>query len=384
MNSHHPNDAPPPADRALVRIELSLPGVLTILALLAGLWMLSRLWPVLLLVIVSLMFASALLPFVAFFMRRGVGRGWAVLFVILLVVLTVTLLGVVVAPVVIEQGRALVEKLPELRERAVRFLEQRNATDLAHQVDQFRPSDLVGPGVLADTGRRALGIITSTVTILVLTAYIMFDARRIHRFVLFATPIRYHIHIQNLAVALQRVVGGYIRGQLVTSGFITVFTLVVLFVLRIPNALALAVLAGIADMIPVIGIILAVGPATLSALTISLPKAIIVAATLIGYQQFENQILVQRVYGATLRLPAVAVFVALLVGAELLGVVGALLSLPAAAAIRVLIEYGNDVRRGRIPAVAPEIAPPEVPFAPDVDDVGGAPRPAAGTVGGEG
>lgn len=362
------------AGQPMLRLELSVRGVLMLIGLLAGLWLFGRLWPVLLLVIVSLMFASALLPFVDFFIRHGASRGIAVLIVILLVLLAVVILGLVVVPVVIEQGRALLDRLPELRERAVRFLDQRNATDLARQVEGFQPGDLVGPGVLAESGRRALGIITSTATILALTAYIMFDARRIQRFVFFATPVQYHNHIRNLEVALQRVVGGYIRGQFLTSAIITVFTFVVLTVLRIPNPLALAVLAGIADMIPVIGVILTVGPATFAALSVSFPKAIIVAALLIAYQQFENQILVQRVYGATLRLPAVAVFVALLVGAELLGVTGALLSLPAAAAIRVLIEYGNEVRRGRMPVMSPEVtmpadvAPPEQPFAPDTED----------------
>jgi predicted PurR-regulated permease PerM len=110
-------------------------------------------------------------------------------------------------------------------------------------------------------------------------------------------------------------------------------------------------------------VFICVGPATLAALSVSLPKAIIVAGVLLAYQEFENRFLVPRVYGATLRLPAVVVLLALLVGAELWGVTGALLSLPAAAAVRVFIEYGNDVRHGRISGAAP----PDQPFAPDED-----------------
>jgi predicted PurR-regulated permease PerM len=353
----------------MIRLEVSTRGVLVIAGVFAGLWLVVQLWPVLLLVVVSLMFASALLPFVDWLIRYGFSRGLAVLAVVVLVFVAVALIGLIVAPVVVEQGRAIVDRLPDLRDETVRFLNRHGASDLARQVEQFRPADFVGPGLLAESGRRALGVITSIVTIIALTAYIMFDARRIQRFMFFATPARYHDHIRNLEAALQRVVGGYLRGQFLTSAVITVFTFVVLEALRVPNALALAVLAGIADMIPVIGVVLAVGPATLAALSVGLPRAIIVAALLLAYQQFENQILVQRIYGATLRLPAVVVFVALLVGAELLGVAGALLSLPAAAALRVVIEYGNDVRTGRIAAVAP----PDEPFAPDVQGAGAEP-----------
>ena len=231
-------------------------------------------------------------------------------------------------------------------------------------MEQFNPQRLAEPGKGAGAGRRAFGVLTTLFTILVLTAYILFDARRIERFVYFATPAAYHDHVRNLLVALHRVVGGYIRGQVVTSAAITAFTLVLLLALGIPNAMALVVLAAIADMVPMIGVVLVVAPSTAAACSESVPKAIIVAGALLAYQEFENRILVQRVYGATLRLPAVVVLLALLIGAELFGVAGALLSLPAAAAVRTFIEYGNEVRKGNIPRVAPS----DEPLAPDIDE----------------
>jgi predicted PurR-regulated permease PerM len=116
-------------------------------------------------------------------------------------------------------------------------------------------------------------------------------------------------------------------------------------VLGIPNAVALAVLAGVTDVIPIIGVYLFVIPGVLAALSKSPLDAVIVGVVLFGYQEVESRVLVQRIYGQTLRLPAVVVVIALLVGAELLGIVGALLALPAAAAIRVFVEYGNEVRQ---------------------------------------
>lgn len=343
----------------MIRVEISVRGLVGIAAVVAGTWLFAQLWPVLLLFTVSLMFAAALLPFVEWQVRHGAGRAVAVLVVVLLLFLATALIGLLVVPVVVEQARALVERLPELREQAARALDRHGADELARRLREFSPGQLVGPATVAGAGRRVLDVFTSVITVLVLTAYILFDARRIERFLYFATPVTWHMHIRALLAQLQRVVGGYIRGQLLTSGFITVFAFVTLSALAIPNAVALAVLAGIADMVPVIGVFFVVGPATLAALSISLPRAIAVAALLVAYQEFENRVLVQRVYGATLRLPAVAVLMALLVGADLFGVMGALLSLPAAA-IRVLIEYGNAVRRG-----SPTAPPPTEALAAD-------------------
>jgi len=344
----------------MIRLEISARGLVGIAAVVAGIWLVAQLWPVLLLLTVSLMFAAALLPFIEWLVRHGTGRAVAVLVVVVLVVMATALIGILVVPVVVEQARALVERLPELREQTAHALERRGADDLARRLREVNPGELVGPAAVAGAGRRVLDVFTSVLTVLVLTAYILFDARRIERFVYFATPVTWHEHIRNLLARLQRVVGGYIRGQILTSGFITVFAFLTLSALAIPNAVALAVLAGIADMLPVVGVFLVVGPATLAALSVSVPRAIVVAALLVAYQEFENRVLVQRIYGATLRLPAVAVLIALLVGADLFGILGALLSLPAAAAIRVLIEYGNAVRQGQ-----PTAPPPPGTLAPD-------------------
>ena len=345
----------------MIRLEISQRALFVLLAVAAGLWLLGLIWPVLLLLIVSLIFAGALLPLVEWQVRRGSSRGVAVFVVVAVMVAVAALIGLAIVPVLIEQARDLFERLPDLRDRAVRFLQRRGQPDLAREVQQLRPSLLVGSGVLADTGRQAISALTTTVTILVLTAYILFDARRIEQFLYFATPQGWHRHLRNLIGMLKQVVGGYVRGQLLTSGIIMLFAFIILTVAGVSNALALAVLIGIADMIPVIGIILVVGPATLAALAVSLPRAIIVAAALILYQEFENRILVQRIYGVTLGLPAVAVLLALLIGADLLGVAGALLSLPAAAVVRVFIQYGNAVRTGQLDALEAALRPGDQP-----------------------
>ncbi len=105
----------------------------------------------------------------------------------------------------------------------------------------------------------------------------------------------------------------------------------------VPNALALALFAGIADVLPYVGALLACGPAFAMALSKGVTVAIIVLAILAFYQEFESRVIIPRIYGRVLRLPPATVMIALLVGGKLLGVLGALLALPIAAGIRMVI-----------------------------------------------
>jgi predicted PurR-regulated permease PerM len=126
-----------------------------------------------------------------------------------------------------------------------------------------------------------------------------------------------------------------------------------------PNALALAVLAALADLIPFVGGVLALTPAVLATLGLGVGKATAVGVAILLYLWFESQLLVPHVYGRTLRLSPVTVTVALLAGGELLGIVGALLALPLAAAVRVLIVDLRVELPGEQPDEGPERAAEE-------------------------
>jgi predicted PurR-regulated permease PerM len=169
---------------------------------------------------------------------------------------------------------------------------------------------------------------------------------------------------------LQQVVGGYARGQVITSLCIMAFTFVMLVILRVPNALALSALAFLGDMIPIVGVFVIIVPTALAAWQVSTASAVIVVVLLILYTQFENKVLVQRVYGATLNLPSTAVLLGLMVGGQLFGAVGALLSLPVTASLAVLTRYWHDVRAGHDPALTETvISPVTSDVCPSLDDV---------------
>ena len=144
--------------------------------------------------------------------------------------------------------------------------------------------------------------------------------------------------LSRVLLNLETIVGGYIRGQLITSTLIAVFMFVVLFSFGVPNALALAVFGGLADVLPYVGALLTILPAFVAALGRGPGIAAIVLALMLVYEEFESRVLVPLVYGRALRLPSSVVLFALIAGGTLAGIVGALLALPVAAAILMLIE----------------------------------------------
>ena len=151
-------------------------------------------------------------------------------------------------------------------------------------------------------------------------------------------PRRFHVRTARVLISLEAIVGGYIRGQVITSVLIAVFTFVLLTVLRVPNALALAAFAGFTDVIPFVGGILATAPAVLASLSRGPGVTIAILVLMVAYQEFESRFLIPRIYGRTLKLPSAGVLVALLIGGRLGGVFGALFALPIAAALVSIVK----------------------------------------------
>jgi predicted PurR-regulated permease PerM len=269
-----------------------------------------------------------------------------------------------VVPASIDEFGNLKQNLPEDARRLEEFLN--NFGIHVHLQEKARNIDwnrVVSGEAAINYGQRALTVALSLITIFVLTAYLLADSPRMNRFLYqFVSPGR-EPEVERWLLSLRRVVGGYVRGQVITSAAITVFTFVVLTAAGVRNAIAFAVLAGFVDIIPIIGAVIAVFMPTVVALEDSVTKAAIVMGLLMAYQQFEDRLLAPRVYGQTLNLPPVIVLIAVLVGGQLWGVPGVLLALPAAAVARVALDYYLDRRSAGLPAspttevAAPDSAP---------------------------
>jgi predicted PurR-regulated permease PerM len=328
----------PPQRRS---IEISARTMLVAAAVIGGLWVLVRLWPVLLVVAVSLILVGTLNPVVGALQRRGFGRGLAVAATLLTVLAVIAGLGLVTVPALWAELSSVVHDLPQLQQRAAAWLGHSAFT--APLAESIRTAD---PGKLfVGTSREAMAVSSEfgarlgyAATAIALAVYMLVDPERSQGALYTVVPRQYHVRLARILLNLETIVGGYMRGQILTSAAIGVYVFTLLTAFRMPNAIAFAIFAAAADVIPFVGGALTLIPIVLAALPHGKIVTVVLIALVILYQEVENRILIPRIYGRVLRLSAAAVTVALLVGGQLLGILGALLALPFAAGLRMVVE----------------------------------------------
>jgi predicted PurR-regulated permease PerM len=326
---------------AVVRFELSLRSMFIAIGLFAGIWLLIRVLPILLVLVTALMLVGAVSPIVTWFEQRNVRRIFALCTVFGAAVALVVALAVVTVPTVITQVKDLVEKEPALREKTASYLEQSRLTaPLADDLRNIHYADLAKSfrSTLLSMGTGMIETLAYGFAAVFLAFYIMVDRDRLRGALFAVVPRAHHIRLSRILLNLVTIVGGYIRGQLLTCLLMGGFILVLLLACRVPNALAIAVFGGVMDLLPYIGIFLTMGPAVLAAAAKGPVIAGVVFALLFAYEELESRVLVPVVYGRALRLPSSVVFFSLLVGTALAGIVGALLALPIASAVLMLIQ----------------------------------------------
>lgn len=353
----------------MIRLEVSYRGLILIGLALLSLWALTELWPVILLVMASIIITIGILPYVEALVARGVPRAGAVVVLVVAFIAIITALFSLVVPAMIDEFDNLKNNLPdsgrEIDELLASFGIKTNLEERARDVDW---NEILSGRAAVSAGQRVLSATISVITLVVMTAYLLMEMPNLARFLYQFIPADKEEEYDSLFQDISRVVGGYLRGQFITSLTIGVYTFVILRIIGIPNPLAFAVLAGFADIIPIIGAFIAIIPPVAAALQESATLALVVLVLLMAYQQFEDRFFVPRVYGRTLNLPPIIVLIAVLAGAELLGITGVLLALPLTAAGRVWVDYMLKQRGVSLAPVEPEKSAPkegEEVFAPD-------------------
>jgi predicted PurR-regulated permease PerM len=330
----------PTQNPSVVRFEISPRSIAWILATIVGVWLFLQLRAIVLLVVVALVFAGTFNPLVEWIERRGVKRVYALTLLSVALLLGTSLLIFLTGPPLIEQLAQIVRDAPPHREQLIALLQQHDFTaPLARAVQNAGLQETfarIEHDLVVYSSRIVTGVAWA-VTTLFLAFYFLADGKRTQGVLYAIVPRDYHMRLARILQNLEVIVGGYMRGQLITSAAIGVFTFLLLVVCKVPNALSLALFAALADVIPFIGGLLATAPAVLSALSRGLPVAIVVLVALFVYQEIENRVLVPRVYGRVLRLAPATVVLALLAGGILLGVIGALLALPIAAGLQMML-----------------------------------------------
>lgn len=322
-------------------IEISPKSMLWAVAVIAGCWLSIQLAPVVLALVLSLFLIGTLNPAVDWLERRHIRRSWGIPLVFTMLLLASVSLGALTLPSLFSQGRDLVEHEPQLRGKVVDFMSHtRILRPFAKSVHDFKWAPLAKAAagsvwVASTTAAAYVGYFFSAIF---LALYMMLDRDRLRGALFAMVPRDHHLRVSRILLKLETIVGGYIRGQALTSGLMAVFAFILLTIAGVPSALALAVFAGLADVLPYIGVVLSVGPMALAAATQGLVTVAIVVCVMLAYEEFESRYLIPRIYGQTLRLPSSMVLLALLVGGTLMGIAGALLALPLAAAIRMIVE----------------------------------------------
>jgi predicted PurR-regulated permease PerM len=327
--------------------------VIAVLVVAAG-WTLLRLWPALMVLLVALMIVGTLSPVVRQLQARGIGRRPAIAIVFGLLLLLSIGLATLTLPALIAQVSSLIDQEPALRANLVAFLGRYPLTQFLAAALRDLHYDALVKAAAADVlalSARLIEIVAYAAGAFFLALYVMLDADRLRGVLFLATPRPQHIRLSRVLLNLEAIVGGYIGGQLITCLLMAVFMFVLLTLCGVPNALALAVFGGAADVLPFIGIFLTMVPALLASLPQGVFVTMLVLVLMLAYEEFESRVLVPVVYGRALRLPSSVVLFALIAGGTLAGIAGALLALPVAATILMLIDEmriempGEDAQR---------------------------------------
>ncbi len=334
-------ELPAPRPKRVLHVELGPRTALVAVVTVGSVWLLLTLWQVLLVVVVALMFVGMLNPFVERLEARGLRRSHALMLVFGALFVVVGGALALTVPPLVTQVQELVAHFPESQGRlAARLDGSAVGAPIATWIRTMN-LELVAEKAKeygVSYGPKTAEVLAYAASSFFLALYFIVDRDRMRGALFSLVPRPFHVRLSRVLLNLETIVGGYMRGQAITSALMTAFTFIVLVVAGVPNALALALFAGVADVLPYVGALLACGPAFLAALSKSTSVAIIVLVILGAYQELESRLIVPRIYGKVLRLPAATVMIALLVGGKLLGILGALLALPIAAGIRMMIE----------------------------------------------
>ncbi|GAB2682316.1 AI-2E family transporter [Thalassiella azotivora] len=319
-------------------------GVLTAYALVQLIGELSH---VITLLVVAVFLALGLEPVVAALQRRGVPRAGAITLVFAGVVALVAGFVSAIVPIIVTQTTELVAEVPEYLEDVQRsqwFTDLDARYDVVGRVTEEVESFFSGDRVTAlfggvfGAGLAVVSGLFSTFTVLVLTLYFLASMHAITSTAYGLVPASRRQRVQLLGDEITRRIGGYVIGQITIATINAVASYVMMTIVGIPYALVLAVVVGVFGLIPLVGATIGAVVVVVVALFSSVTDAVIVSVYYVAYQQFENYVIVPRIMQRTVAVPGALVIVAALAGGSLLGVLGALIAIPLAAGVLLVVQ----------------------------------------------
>lgn len=306
-------------------------------------------------IFIALFLTLALNPAVDRLERRIKRRGIATGTVFISALVAVALVGWLFIPTLVDQVNNFAHQVPNYLDDITKgrgrlgFLQEKyHLVDKAREaLDKGGASKLFGiSGTALALAKGVVTAVLATLTIIFMTFFMLLEGPRwVERFFSLLKPASRQ-RWQAVGHDIYRTVGGYVTGNLLISLIAGTLTAIVLAIMNVPYAIALGLIVAILDLIPLAGATIAAILVGAVAFLHSIPAGIVVVAFFIVYQQVENHVLQPIVYGRTVQLSPLVVLIAVLIGAELAGVLGALAAIPVAGAIQVIFLDWLRHRRG--------------------------------------
>lgn len=297
---------------------------------------------VLLLIGLAFFFAVSLEPTVSWLVRQRLPRWTAVLSVVLVVLGVVAGFLAAAVPALITQARQFAAQMPgylhSLQDPRSVFGRLNAQFAFEQHVQQW----LSGQGAnlaqgLLGAGQLLLGVISGLVVVAVLVVYFLAAMPRILGALCRLVPAQRRSHAARIGDEIVVQTGGYLLGNVLTSLIAGAVTFVWLLIFGVPFPLLLSALVALLDLVPVLGTITFSVIVSLVALTVSVSVGLATVGFLVVYRVVEDYLLVPKIMGHIVQVPAIGTIVAVLLGGALLGVIGAVIAIPTAAVIQLLL-----------------------------------------------
>jgi predicted PurR-regulated permease PerM len=342
-----------PSPAAPATPQLQWATIVRVLVTCLLLWAVYELWALVITCAFSLLLAVTAEPLVDWLERRGLARGFAVLLLGACLLAAILLTVIFIAPPLSDQIQGLLHNLTGLSKSAVSKVRPVSPflAGVLDEVFQLPHSPQVEAWLKRPLiwGEVAMEALVAGIFAFTLTLYLLYHGKRTYAWLLAYVPRGRRAKMAETLPEVSVVVLAYMRAQIITTLLFALFSFTILTLFHVPAALALALLAGFCDVIPLVGIVIATTPAVLLAFTVSHVTAGAVLMLYLLYAAFEGYVLVPKLYGHHLRLSPLVVLIALAIGGRLQGIAGALLILPLVAAYPIveriwLSDYlGDDV-----------------------------------------
>jgi predicted PurR-regulated permease PerM len=326
-------------------------ATLVLVFVVLGFWLFYRFHQVVFILFIAIVMGTVIRPLVTWLHRRGLSQRGAVILVFLLLLALLISFVLLLFPLIVEQGITIATAVPGyyqgLREWMANYPNQwivRLSGFLPPTLPSLVPVQQTGVQVLASAG-QALGIVTSAVKVIFIAIVFLFlvfywtlDGQRIIKSLLRLVPRDQRESIGELISAMENKVVFFIAGQGLLCLVIGILALIAYLLIGLPNALVLAFVAGVFEAVPMVGPLLGAVPAGLVALSIAPSKLIWVIVATIIIQQLENILLVPRVMRKAVGVNPFVTLLALFAFSSLFGIAGALMAIPMAAIIQLVLD----------------------------------------------